>query len=125
MNIYNSPYEFDQFTRNLFIMFLEKYLNSKRKNNSKIDDLYKSQLQSELSLEKKLICLDYFRQKSKDSSDEYNKFITILQTIGFSAKNSKNFPKFLIDKDSQYIIDICEKKGYTENGSTFFDPKNI
>ena len=115
MNIYNSPYEFDQFTRNLFIMFLEKYLNSKRKNNSKIDDLYKSQLQSELSLEKKLICLDYFRQKSKDSSDEYNKFITILQTIGFSAKNSKNFPKFLIDKDSQYIIDICEKKGYTEN----------
>ena len=53
MNIYNSPYEFDQFTRNLFIMFLEKYLNSKRKNDSNIDDLYKSELQSELSLEKK------------------------------------------------------------------------
>ena len=115
MNIYNSPYEFDQFTRNLFIMFLEKYLNSKRKNDSKIDDIYKEELQSELSLEKKLICLDYFRQKSKDSSDEYNKFITILETIGFSAKNSKIFPKFLIDKDSQYIIDICKKKGYIKN----------
>jgi len=115
MNIYNSPYEFDQFTRNLFIMLLEKYLNYKREIDSKIDDMYKEELQSELSLEKKLICLDYFRQKSKDSSDEYNKFITILQTIGFSAKNSKNFPKFLIDKDSQYIIDICEKKGYIKN----------
>jgi hypothetical protein len=115
MNIYNSPYEFDQFSRNLFIMFLEKYLNSKRENDSKIDDIYKSELQSDLSLEKKLICLDYFRQKSKDSSDEYNKFIAILQTIGFSAKNSKNFPKFLIDKDSQYIIDICKKKGYIQH----------
>lgn len=115
MNIYNSPYEFDQFTRNLFIMFLEKYLNSKRKNDSNIDDLYKSELQSELSLEKKIICLNYFRQKCKDSSDEYNKFITILETIGFSTKNANIFPKFLIDKDSQYIIDICKKKGYIKN----------
>ena len=115
MNIYNSPYEFDQFTRNLFIMFLENYLNSKRKNDSKIDEIYKEELQSELNMERKLICLNYFRQKSKDSSDEYNKFITILEKIGFSAKNSKNFPKFLIDKNSQYIIDICKKKGYIKN----------
>jgi len=115
MTNFNSPYEFDQLTRNFFVMCLEKHLNFKTKSDEKISELSKLYLKNDLNKEKKLICLNYFKQICEQNGEEYKKFVDILQKVGFSAKNSKSFPKFLIDKDSQYIIDICDKKNFSQN----------
>ena len=110
MTISNSPYEFDQFSRNIFVIFVEKYLSLRKKNNEKDTELIINKLEPKLKVEKRKITLNYFEKLISNNSSEIENFKQFLKQSGFGEKTSANFHKVLIDNGFSHIINLCNKK---------------
>jgi len=110
MTISNSPYEFDEFSRNIFVIFVEKYLSLRKNNNEKDTKLILNKLEPKLKVEKRKITLNYFEKLISNNSNEIENFKQFLKQSGFGEKTSANFHKVLIDNGSSHIINLCNKK---------------
>ena len=107
MTISNSPYEFDEFSRNIFVIFVEKYLSLRKNNNEKDTKLILNKLEPKLKVEKRKITLNYFEKLISNNSNEIENFKQFLKQSGFGEKTSANFHKVLIDNGSSHIINLC------------------